>query len=213
MSEIPFRYDPAHTALIVVDVQNDFCSPVGLMARKGFNISAVVEMLPNLQKLIDSSRAVGLPVIFIKTVHDETTDSQQWRDRVSDRPGTKEYEPNCRPASWGSEFYEVVPGPEDKVVIKYRYSAFTGTNLNVVLRTLGVQSLIFAGLATEICVESSLRDGLFNEYYVSLIEDCSASYSSAAHRASIDVISKNFGPVVQAEDLITHWQPRLTAIA
>jgi nicotinamidase-related amidase len=207
MSKIPFRYDPAHTALIVVDVQNDFCHTEGSLAKVGNDTSAAVEMVPRLVKLIDEARAVGLPVIFIQTFHDETNDSPQWLDRHASVPGgNRRGGITCRTGSWGSEFYGVKPRPDENVVIKHRYSAFIGTNLNILLTTLGIKSLLFTGVATEVCVESSLRDGLFAEYYVSLVDDAAASYSQAAHDASVRVVGKQFGTVVKGEYLSTLWQ-------
>jgi ureidoacrylate peracid hydrolase len=207
MTNFPFRYDPAHTALIVVDVQNDFCSPDGSLAGVGNDVSAAVEMVPRLQGLIENARAVGMPVVFIQTIHDETNDSPQWLGRVDAGPGTERPGITCRTGSWGGEFYEVAPQPGDHVVIKYRYSAFIGTNLEILLRTLGVQSLLFTGVATEICVESSLRDGLFADYWVSLVEDCAASYSQAAHDASVSVVGTQFGTVTTSTELASIWAP------
>jgi ureidoacrylate peracid hydrolase len=207
MTNFPFRYDPAHTALIVVDVQNDFCSPDGSLAGVGNDVSAAVEMVPRLQGLIENARAVGMPVVFIQTIHDETNDSPQWLGRVDAGPGTERPGITCRTSSWGGEFYEVAPQPGDHVVIKYRYSAFIGTNLEILLRTLGVRSLLFTGVATEICVESSLRDGLFADYWVSLVEDCAASYSQAAHDASVSVVGKHFGTVTTSTELASIWAP------
>jgi ureidoacrylate peracid hydrolase len=207
MTNFPFRYDPAHTALIVVDVQNDFCSPDGSLAGVGNDVSAAVEMVPRLQSLIENARAVGMPVVFIQTIHDETNDSPQWLGRVDAGPGTERPGITCRTGSWGGEFYEVAPQPGDHVVIKYRYSAFIGTNLEILLRTLGVQSLLFTGVATEICVESSLRDGLFADYWVSLVEDCAASYSQAAHDASVSVVGTQFGTVTTSTELASIWAP------
>lgn len=207
MTNFPFRYDPAHTALIVVDVQNDFCSPDGSLAGVGNDVSAAVEMVPRLQSLIENARAVGMPVVFIQTIHDETNDSPQWLGRVDAGPGTERPGITCRTGSWGGQFYEVAPQPGDHVVIKYRYSAFIGTNLEILLRTLGVQSLLFTGVATEICVESSLRDGLFADYWVSLVEDCAASYSQAAHDASVSVVGTQFGTVTTSTELASIWAP------
>jgi ureidoacrylate peracid hydrolase len=214
MTDYPFRYDPAHTALIVVDVQNDFCSPEGSLGRAGADTSAAVEMVPRLGGLIDAAHAADVPVIFIQTIHDPTNDSVQWLGRIDDGPGTERPGITCRTGSWGGEFYEVAPGPGDQVVTKYRYSAFVGTNLNIVLRTLGVKSLLFTGVATEVCVESSLRDGLFNEYFVTLVQDCAATYSQDAHDASVRVVGKHFGTVVNGSDLAQIWQrePALTAV-
>jgi nicotinamidase-related amidase len=206
VNQIPFRYDPAHTALIVVDVQNDFCSPEGSLAKVGNDVSAAVTMVPRLQKLIDAARAAELPVIFIQTLHDETNDSPQWLNRHGDpEVGQNRSSITCRTGSWGADFYEVAPLPGEIVVNKYRYSAFAGTNLQIVLKTLGIESLLFTGVATEVCVESSLRDGLFAEYYVSLIEDCAATYDQAAHDASVRGIAKSFGTVVTSDWLAGLW--------
>lgn len=207
MTDLPFRYDPAHTALIVVDVQNDFCSPDGSLARVGNDTSGAVEMVPRLQSLIEHAREVGLPVLFIQTIHDESNDSPQWLGRIDAGPGTERPGITCRTGSWGGEFYEVAPQPGDHVVIKYRYSAFVGTNLEILLRTLGIRSLLFTGVATEICVESSLRDGLFSDYYVSLVEDCAASFSREAHDASVRVVGQHFGTITTGAELESLWVP------
>lgn len=211
MSGIPFRYDPAHTALVVIDVQNDFCAPTGSLATLGFDVSAAQMILPGLQRLAGAARAAGMPVIFVQTLHDDTTDSPQWLGRVGEGPGTERTSLTCRTGSWGSEFYEIIPAPGDVVVTKNRFSAFVGTNLDIVLRTRGVESLLFTGVTTETCVESSLRDGLFHEYYVSLVEDCAASYRKEAHHASTEIIAGNFGTVVRSDQLISLWCPRATA--
>jgi ureidoacrylate peracid hydrolase len=207
MSDFPYRYDPAHTALIIVDVQNDFCSPQGSLATLAdADVSAAVEMTPRLVGLIEHARAAKLPVVFIQTIHDETNDSPQWLNRHTGEPdGSARAGITCRTGSWGAEFYEVAPLPGEIVVNKYRYSAFAGTNLQIVLTTLGIRSLLFTGVATEVCVESSLRDGLFAEYYVSLVEDCAATYSQDAHDASVRGIAKNFGTVVTSDFLADLW--------
>ncbi|HEY0249831.1 MAG TPA: isochorismatase family cysteine hydrolase [Gryllotalpicola sp.] len=213
MTDIPFRYDPAHTALIIVDVQNDFCDPEGSLAKIGNDVSAAVAMVPRLEKLIDDARAARLPVIFIQTIHDETNDTPQWLNRHAGEPGPGRSSSTCRTGSWGGEFYKVAPLPGEITVIKYRYSAFVGTNLDIVLKTLGIQSLLFTGVATEVCVESSLRDGLFAEYYVSLVEDCAATYSQEAHDNSVRGVARSFGTVVTSDYLSGLWAeaPALSA--
>lgn len=206
MTTFPYRYDPAHTALIVVDVQNDFCHPEGALGSIGNDTTAAVEMVPRLQRLIDDARAAGVRVVFIQTIHDETNDSVAWLSRHSDAPDPAKAGITCRTGSWGAEFYGVEPLPGESIVLKYRYSAFVGTNLDLLLGTLGVKSLLFTGVATEICVESSLRDGLFAEYFVSLVEDCAASYSREAHDASVSVVGKQFGTVTTSAELASVWQ-------
>jgi nicotinamidase-related amidase len=210
MTEIPYRYDPARTAVIVVDVQNDFCSPEGSHAALGNDVTDVVAMVPRLARLLDGARAAGVPVVFIQTLHDETNDSPQWLGRLG-VSGEARASTTCRTGSWGAEFYELEPRQGEPVVVKHRYSAFAGTSLQLVLTTLGVESLMFTGVATEVCVESSLRDGLFADYYVSLVEDCAASTSREGHEASVRCVASNFGTVVTGEELERLWSSRTRA--
>ncbi len=206
MAGIPFRYDPERAALVVIDVQNDFCSPDGALGRAGNDTAAVVAMVPRLVRLVDDARAAAVPVVFVRTTQDETSATAAWRDRRSIEPDAAAgLGASCRTGSWGAEFYELAPSPGEAVVDKHRYSAFAGTDLHLVLQGLGVRSLLFAGVATEVCVESSLRDGLFAEYYVSLVADCAASYSPAAHEASVAVVRDHFGTVVTSAELLVLW--------
>lgn len=205
MDSIPFRYDPQRCALVVIDMQNDFCSPDGALARCGFDVTAAVAMAPRLAGLIASARAAGVQIVFVRTLHDETTDTPQWLGRVGDGPDAARTGLTCRPDTAGAEFYGVAPQDADAVVVKHRFSAFVGTDLDDVLRSRNIESLLFTGVATEVCVESSLRSALFHEYWVSLVEDCAATYSPAAHDASVAVVAQNFGTVVTAEKLRALW--------
>lgn len=204
--EMPFRYDPAHCALVLVDVQNDFCHPDGEMARSGKDVSAIVDMVPRLAALVDFARTAEVPVIFVRTTHDESNDTVAWLNRRAAGPGAVTTQATCRAGSWGAEFYKVTPElPDEPVITKHRYSAFVGTDLGLTLRTMGSESLLFAGAATEVCVESSLRDGLFAEYFVSMVEDCCASYAPELHECTVRTVAESFGTVVTAGELTKHW--------
>ncbi|CAM3651051.1 cysteine hydrolase [Mycobacterium frederiksbergense] len=199
------RHAPDRAALVVVDVQNDFCSPTGsLPAGYQFDLQHVDAMVPRLLGLIDTARRTGLPVIFVRTEHDPSNDTAAWLGRLGD-DGGRRAGVTCRTGSWGAEFFGVAPEPGDHVVTKNRFSAFVGTNLAIMLRSLGVDSALFTGVATEVCVESSLRDAVFHDFYVTLVQDCSASYSRAAHDASVHVVGKHFGLVTTADQLIAEW--------
>ena len=204
--DLSYRTAPGATALVVVDVQNDFCHPDGVMGTAGNDVSAAVEMVPRLKALIDDARAAGVLVVFIQTTHDETVDSPVWLSRRG--PLVEELgdaRVNCRTGSWGAEFYGVAPQAGDRVVIKHRYSAFAGTDLDVVLRTAGITSLLLTGVATDVCVESTLREGLFHEYHVTMVEDCCATYDPAAQEASVRGVEKHFGVVTTAGALSAGW--------
>ena len=205
-SSIDFRYAPGHAAIVVVDMQNDYCDPRGSLARLGCDVSDVRTMARRLERLIETGRAAGVPPVFVRTTHGPNDDSHAWLNRYGHTEGDEPQGVICREDDpWGTDWYGVRPQPGDPVITKHRYSAFQGTSLSSTLRTRGIQSLLFTGVSTEICVESSLRDGLFEDFYVSLVEDCTSSYVSEAFRASVDVVRRNFGTVVSSGDLIDAW--------
>lgn len=198
------RFSPSTTAIVVVDVQNDFCHPKGVSARKGNDVTAAVKMVPRLKAFLDAARATEAAIVFIQTTHDEQVDSFVWNTRGGD-VDTVPYLPNCYTKSWGAEFYEVAPESGERVVNKHRYSAFAGTDLDVVLRTAGIESILVTGVATNVCVESTLRDGLSLDYHVSLVEDCCAAYNPDLHEGSIKNVQGTFGAVVSASEVAKMW--------
>lgn len=202
----PSRFAPGRAAVVVVDVQNDFCDPAGACGQRGSDTAAAVAMVPRLERFLADARAAGVMVVFIQTTHDESTDSPAWLARRGDaEAGAPDPVSTCRTGSWGAEFYRVAPQPGEPVVVKHRYSAFAGTNLDVVLRTAGVDSLLLTGVSTNVCVESTLRDGLFAEYRVTLVEDCAASYEAEAHEATCENVARYFGVVATSEEISATW--------
>lgn len=201
-------------ALLIVDVQNDYCHTNGMMAARGFDLSSIPAIIPPLERLVGAARSAEVPIVWIKTNHDDVTNSPVWLarkgfDLQSDSPPPS----NCWTGSWGAEPYALVPAPDDPVVVKHRYSAFAGTDLDWVLRGLERVSLLIAGVSTEACVESTLRDGLFHDYHVNLVEDCCASYSSEAHESTVRNVRNLFGLVTSSEDVIAQWETERAQLA
>ncbi|BDH60278.1 peroxyureidoacrylate/ureidoacrylate amidohydrolase RutB [Lysinibacillus sp. PLM2] len=200
---IKSNVSPESTALIVVDVQNDFCSRDGNLGKQGADLSMVDEMVPNLIELIANAKMNKVPVIYIQTFHEAATDSITWKSRGVSSGA----EPNiCRPGTCGAEFYEVAPQDDDIIVNKHRYSAFLNTRLDTVLRTLKVETLIMTGVATNVCVESTARDGFMRDYNIVFLEDCTASYSREAHEMTLKNISGFFGEVANSKELANVWE-------
>jgi ureidoacrylate peracid hydrolase len=196
------RCDPKLAALLVVDVQNDFVSPQGSAGKRGEDVSAALAMMPNLIRLIDAGRRVGLTIVYIKTTHSEWTDTPSWVYRSSQKSGLS----SCREGSWGAEFYDgISPRSSERVVIKHRYSAFINTDLNTVLRARGIQSVLACGVATNVCVETTARDAYMYDYYVTLIDDCSAAYETKLHLGTLDNMRRHFGLVASSNEIIEAW--------
>src|SRR5574342_286328 len=161
------RWDPRWAALLVVDVQNDFASPKGSAAQRGEDVSASLAMVPRLIGFIDGARQAALTVVYIKTTHSEWTDTPSWIYRKSQQSALN----TCREGTWGAEFYDgISPRPNERVVVKHRYSAFINTDLNTVLKAKGIESVLVTGVATNVCVETTARDAYMYDYYVSLVE-------------------------------------------
>jgi len=196
------RCDPKYAALVVVDVQNDFVSPKGSAAKRGEDVSVAMAMVPNLIRLIDEGRHVGLTIVYIRTTHSEWTDTPSWIYRSSQKSGLN----TCREGTWGAELYEgIAPLPSERVVIKHRYSAFINTDLNTVLKARGVQSVLVCGVATNVCVETTARDAYMFDYYVTMIDDCSAAYESKLHMGTLENMRRHFGLVASSNEIIETW--------
>jgi ureidoacrylate peracid hydrolase len=191
-----FELKSRKTALIVVDVQNDFCHSQGVFAERGFRLSHVETAVGNLLAFIDHCRKVNLPIIFVRTVHSSWTDSDAWVGRLE---GAAREMLICRPDSWGAEFYKVKPRERDFIVTKHRFSGFVGTDLNLVLRSRGIETLLMTGVATNVCVETTARDGFNLDYRIILVEDCCGAFSSEEHASTITNISKYFGIVADSK--------------
>ncbi|WJH32663.1 cysteine hydrolase [Paenibacillus sp. CC-CFT747] len=191
---------PEKTAVIVVDVQNDYCHPEGACARRGNDVSGVKAMMPNLHELLRAARSQDVPVIFIQTFHERATDSAAWTVRSDGRSGDV-----CRTGTWGADFFEVTPLPDDIIVNKHRYSAFINTRLDSVLRTLKVETLVMTGVSTNVCVESTARHGYMLDYNIAFVADACAAFSRDAHNMTLENIDGFFGSVVTTEELIETW--------
>jgi ureidoacrylate peracid hydrolase len=197
------RCDPKYAALIAVDVQNDFVSPEGSASKRGENVGAATAMVPNLLRLIEQARRVGLTIVYIRTTHSEWTDTPSWIYRTSQKSGLN----TCREGTWGAELYQgIAPLPTERVVIKHRYSAFINTDLNTVLKARNIQSVLVCGVATNVCVETTARDAYMYDYYVTMIDNCSAAYETKLHLVTLENIRRHFGLVASSDEIIDTWR-------
>jgi ureidoacrylate peracid hydrolase len=193
---------PAATVLLVIDVQNDFCAKGGYFDKTGADISGAQPAIERMVGFIDSARAAGVRVIFARSHYDPVyvSDTQNARRR---RLGWDI--PYCLQGTWGADFYKVAPLPEEVIVTKHRYDAFHGTDLELILRTNGVQNLVFAGVATNVCVESTIRSAYMRDFMSVLVADCCAGRNSRVHDATLENVRTHFGLVATATDVEQVW--------
>lgn len=144
------KADARHSALLVIDVQNDFVASGGFFDKVGGDVVTLQRRLvPNLLRLIDAARQAGVQVIFVQAIYDPEFLSDPMRERNA---RLNMELPRCLTGSWGAEFYQVRPLPGEPVIIKHRYSAMVGTPLLDLLGQRGIRSLLLAGVATDTCV-------------------------------------------------------------
>lgn len=196
-----FRRDDA--AVVVVDVQNDFCAPDGVQGRRGRDLSRVERTVDTIARLVDGARRNGVPVCFAHTTHGDRFDSPQWLNRRAGRSA-----PNCVEGSWGAQLYRLRPEPGDICVEKHRYSAFAGTDLEATLAGLGRRSLLFCGYTSNACVETSLRDAVCRDFLATLVSDCCDAYLPDAHLRALRSVEEDFGLVATAGEILAAWASR-----
>ncbi|MGY8710779.1 pyrimidine utilization protein B [Bradyrhizobium sp. 18BD] len=189
----PLRLAVDETAVVVVDMQNAYASPNGYLDLAGFDISGAKAAITAIQDVVSVARGAGVPVIFFQNGWDADyveaggPGSPNWHKSNALKTMRKRPELQGKLLAKGGWDYALVddlqPKPGDIVVPKTRYSGFFNSQFDSILRARGIRNLVFCGIATNVCVESTLRDGFHLEYFGVMLED-------ATHQAGPDYIQK-----------------------
>src|SRR5262249_30064422 len=198
--------DPSRTALIVVDMENDFVAP-----RAPMETPAGRTMLPTLKRALSFCREHGIRIIYTTHAHRrDACDMGRFADLwppIANRTGLVDGEP-------GIEIYpEIAPRAEEIVIKKHRYSAFYGTDLEIILRGLGVDTVIITGVTTENCCHATARDALFRDYKVVFLSDATGTFdypdvgqggmtAAEVHRATLTILSVSTAHVMTTNEFI-----------
>lgn len=196
------RVDPARTALLLIDFQNDFCAPGGFYDTVGNALEMGQAAARRAAAFAPRAREAGVLVVLVRCVYDAPFVSDTMREWYEHKGFPLEY---CRDGTWGAEFHEVEPAPGDIVVTKHRYSAFVDTELQAVLRSNSIENLLLAGVATNVCVESTARDAFMYDYRVTVLSDCTGSYSAELYEATLENMRRAFGTVATSEEVAELW--------
>lgn len=196
------KVDPAHTALVVVDMQNDYLAEGGFFDEIGYSLKDMQAMAPRLGEFIETARSFGVPIVWTRNSYDPVFMGPTQKER-SHRRG--EGKVPAQSGTWGQEFYVIQPKSGDVIIHKHRFDAFEGTNLDVVLKSNGIHSLLMTGVTTECCVQSTARRGFFLGYYIVLVEDCASTYDPSFQEYTKRVIDDYFGVVCNAQEVRSAW--------
>src|SRR5919108_6162376 len=187
-------------ALLVIDVQNGFVSKGGSYDLLGIKTSCYIEVIPRICDLINLCRSVGIPIFYTQAVRESSGIDLLTRSHKilpKSREERIKKKPICVRETWDAEIVdEIKPAEGDHVVIKRRDSAFLNTEIGVWLRSLSIDTLIFCGIDTSICVETSLRDAFNIGYDVVLISDATASNNMKHYESTIEHVKGYYGIVM-----------------
>lgn len=214
--ELPSRPEPLpvaieRSALIVVDMQNAYCSPGGYLDRVGFDVSGSAPVIAETRRTIDACKASGMTVIYLQNGFEPDgsdiggptapvwhksnalrfmRENPDWSGRLITRGG------------WDHAIVdELTPAPGDLVIQKSRYSGFAGTNLDQILSARRIETVLVCGVATNVCVESTIRDAYHREYFPVMITDATMAAGPGAQEASEFNVLRFFGWLTTGPDL------------
>jgi ureidoacrylate peracid hydrolase len=187
-----------NTALIVVDMQNIWVHPRGIRY-----LPMSEDIVPKIQKLLRFCHQNRVPVFYLYTTkRKDLADVGIFADIKPQTHDANDEWSNFEGAI-GSEFYEPVkPAADDIVVKKFRYSGFYGTQLENLLRALGRDTIAIAGVATNVCCDSTARDGAMRDFKVLFLSDCNASFTQDEQAATLNNFDKHFGVVMDSKALM-----------
>jgi ureidoacrylate peracid hydrolase len=185
---------PARTALLVVDLVNDYVEPTGMMPMPG-NVEGGGELIEANRRLADGARAAGAKIVWIRPGHKDSSDAL-FRKRIV----------HALDGSWGAELH---PGlgvrSDEHILSKRRYSAFFATDLDVWLREHEIERVVVTGVALNICVRATIHDAFFNGYDVWVVEDASQATSQREADSTLYDIATHYGDVTTVTEVLGAW--------
>jgi ureidoacrylate peracid hydrolase len=210
----PVEIDFARSAIVVVDMQNAFVKKGGTLDLAGVDVSDAARVVTVIRTVLDAARPAGILVVHLQVGYKPDLSNAGGPRSPNHYKETAMHLMCSRPdlkgkllteGSWDFAIVdELAPQPSDLVIIKTRYSGFAGTTLDAQLRVRGIQYLFFAGIATNVCVESTLRDAYFLDYWPILLRDATmAAGGHSAYEASIFNIESFFGWTLTSAQLQT----------
>ncbi len=216
----PIRLELAKSAVLVVDMQNDFAARSGMLDRLGVDISMIQRSVGPTANVLAAARQAGIPVVYLKMSFCPdlsdlgAVDSPNRVRHLWAGVGESMRAPDGTQSrilirdTWNTAILpELEPQVTDVVIYKHRYSGFYETALDAILQRMGVKTLIVTGCTTSVCVESTVRDAMFRDYHCVLLADCMGEpigdgLPRSNHEASLLVIQRQFGWVSDSAELI-----------
>jgi ureidoacrylate peracid hydrolase len=208
------KLEPCHTAVLVVDMQNEFCEPEGLRGKEGDDLSGARALAVRLNPFLQTARTHGVKVVYLQAVYDSDGGeyiSEVWQEQDHRRRRSGVITPQCPEGTWNAEIVSTVaPVKGDIVVQKHRYCGFQGTALDQILRSNGIRTVVMTGMATDICVETTARAAFVRDYYVVFSSDGTTTYSAEVQANTLRGVNRFYGEVASMGDITNCWSRQET---
>jgi ureidoacrylate peracid hydrolase len=210
MSAKSMGADISRSALIIVDMQNDFLHPDGSFAHRAqehpeamIDMPFLVGTIPNVKRLAAAFRAAGKPVVYVAHVlKPDYSDAAFPFWRLGREPATVN-RTHCVEGTWGAEIIdELTPGEGEHVVVKKGFGGFANTTLDTILRNMGVTTCVVAGVTTCVCVSNTVRGGVEYNYRMILVGDGIAEVSRDTHEGELKTMSRIFADVKTTDEVV-----------
>lgn len=193
--------NPTNTALIVVDIQNDYCSSTGKIAQTlGVDLTPVQKVVPEIISFVDVARRNGLPIIFTQMIEDP----EYMDENAKLKKGNKAF---CTPNTEGFEYYKIRPEGSDYQIIKKTYDAFSNPELEAIFKKNQIKNLIVIGAYTAVCVDTTIRAGFTRGYHIVVPENLVGMPKERIdqHEAALKVWKIIFAHVVDSKEIVDSW--------
>lgn len=204
--------------LLIIDMQRDFLDPQGYIARSGVDVTVLRAVIPQVRRLLLTARAVGVPVIHTREGHrPDLSDLSVVKRRRAARAGAPIGSAGplgrllVRGEAGHSIIEELAPLVEETVIDKPGFGAFYATDLELILRTRGITSLTLAGVTTDICVHSTLREAVDRGFECTTVGDACAAGDVSVHRSMLACIAGEggiLGTVASTDEVVAGWLSR-----
>jgi len=213
----PVKVALEKSAVVVVDMQNAFASHRGMLDLAGYDISGAPQVVRSIASILDAARPAGIPIVYLQVGYRADLsdsggpDSPNWHKELGIRMMNSRPELKGKLVTIGSWDFAIVdelkPRAGDLVIVKTRYSGFARTALDAELKQRGIRYLFFTGIATNVCVESTLRDAYFLDYWPILITDAAMPAGAPAlHEATVQNVENFFGWTIPAAEFVQRIQ-------
>jgi ureidoacrylate peracid hydrolase len=222
----PIRIDTEATAVLVVDMQNDFGAAGGMFDRAGIDVGIIRKVISPIARVVAAARVAGIAIVYLKMEYQPDLldlgpeGSPNWIKQRAFGVGQSVRAPDGREGrilikgTWNTQIVdELAPQPADIVISKHRFSGFFETNLDAILKARGVKCLIVTGCTTSVCVESTIRDAMFRNYSCILLGDCTAEtigdgLPRSNYEASLLVVEQLLGWVSTSDAFLNALKSR-----